>query len=134
MAKYVSFSCLTLLMQEIHPLKSDETCLLVHSTFQYLTVLSILHDTMSLSSWQNPTVKMSFVCHLKITLVLNAFRSQSLTVLSQEPEMTYFEFFVIANEDTKWLCPLRDLNGLQMTFSCSFCLFPLSLTSSGASR
>ena len=74
-------------------------------------------ERMYLPSEVKATERMSLAWPLRIFLVLKELRSQSLTVLSQEPEITNLESGEISREETKWLCPDKDLKGFPMVFS-----------------
>lgn len=72
---------------------------------------------MYLPSEEKATDRMSLAWPLRMFLVLKELRSHSLTVLSHEPEMTNLLSALMSREETKWLCPERDLKGLPMVFS-----------------
>lgn len=95
-------------------------------------MLSIDPEIMYLSSKEKETDKTSLWSPLRRCKVLKLFKSQSLQVLSHDPETKNFESLEMAKDDTKCECPDKSFFGFPTVNSLSYPSF--YSTSPGLSR
>lgn len=91
--------------------------------FHNLMSLSAPQDKICLLSGEKATDKTSLVCPLNCFLAFPAFKSQRMRVLSHEEEMMKKFSWERAKSVTKWLCPVKALNGYPycpLLFSSSY--------------
>jgi len=81
-----------------------------------LNVLSAPAEMICLLSLEKVTDKTSLVWSTKILLVLPVLKSHNLRVLSHELDKAYMLSWERATSETKWPCPVRDLNGTPAYF------------------
>lgn len=90
----------------------SETYLQSASVFQSLISLSHPADKICLLSGEKATEKTSLVCPTNCLDVFPALKSHNLSVLSQEEEIKKLLSLDKAKSETKWLCPVKHLNGI----------------------